>query len=110
MTGTFEMKCAQDKSHYFVLKAGNGQVILQSEMYTSKQACENGIESVQENSGDDTKFARMESSNGKHYFNLKAGNGQIIGTSQMYEDKSGMENGIESVKENALEARILECE
>lgn len=90
----------------FNLKAGNGQTILASEGYTTKAACENGIESVRKNAQDDARFERKESSNGKHYFNLKAGNNQIIGNSEMYESVAARENGIESVKKNAPDAVI----
>lgn len=37
-------------------------------------------------------------------FNLKAGNGEIIGKSEMYSSKSACENGIQSVMKNAPEA------
>ncbi len=90
----------------FSLKAGNGQEILRSEGYSSKSNCENGIESVKRNSQDDSKFDRKTAANGKPYFNLKATNGQIIGTSEMYESEAGRDNGIESVKKNAPEATI----
>lgn len=85
----------------FNLKAGNGQTILASEGYTTKVACDNGIESVRKNSQEDSRYERKESSNGKFYFNLKATNGQIIGNSEMYESVASRENGIESVKKNA---------
>lgn len=110
MSGKFEMKRAKDDSFYFVLKAGNGQVILQSEMYTTKVACDNGIGSVMENASDENKFAHMESKSGQFYFNLKAGNGQIIGTSELYESKAACENGIASVMENAPTATVIDCE
>ncbi|GEC71681.1 hypothetical protein SAMN05443543_10161 [Flavobacterium flevense] len=90
----------------FNLKAGNGQTILASEGYSTKAGCENGIESVRKNAQDDGRFERKESSNGKHYFNLKAGNNQIIGNSEMYESVAARENGIESVKKNAPDAII----
>ena len=90
----------------FNLKAGNGQTILASEGYATKAACENGIESVRKNAQDDGRFERKESSNGKHYFNLKAGNNQIIGNSEMYESVAACENGIESVKKNAPDSII----
>ena len=70
--------------------------------------CENGISSVRTNSADDARYDRLTSSNEKHYFNLKAANGQIIGTSQMYESVQGMENGIDSVKRNAPDAEVIE--
>ena len=88
----------------FNLKAGNGQTILTSEGYSTKSAASNGIESVKTNSKDDSRYDKKESSNGKFYFTLKASNGQIIGSSEMYESASGRDNGIESVKSNAPDA------
>lgn len=60
------------------------------------------------NSPEDSKYERKEAKNGKPYFNLKAANGQIIGSSQMYESASGMENGIESVKTNGPDSEIID--
>ncbi len=90
----------------FRLKAGNGQTILTGEGYKAKSGCMNGIESIRKNSQDDGNFDRLESKKGDPYFNLKAGNGQVIGNSEMYSSSSAMENGIESVKKNAPEASI----
>lgn len=90
----------------FNLKADNGQVILASEGYTTKAACENGIESVKKNSPDDGRYERKTSSNGKYFFSLKAGNGQIIGSSEMYESTAGRDNGIESVKKNGPSEKV----
>lgn len=106
--GKFEIKVAKDGQHYFNLKAGNGQIILTSEMYTTKAACENGIESVKKNAPDDARYDRKEGASGKFHFNLKAANHQVIGSSQMYTDTSGMDNGIESVKKNAPDAEVIE--
>lgn len=92
----------------FDLKAGNGQVILTSEVYTTKAACLNGVESVKKNSQDDARFERLDSKNGKPYFNLKATNGQVIGTSELYESVAARDNGIESVKKNAPDAEVIE--
>jgi uncharacterized protein YegP (UPF0339 family) len=108
MAGKFELKTSTNGKYYFNLKAGNGQVILSSEMYESKAAAENGIASIQKNAADDGRYERKESSNGKPYFNLKAGNGQVIGKSEMYESVASMENGIESVKKNAPDATTVE--
>jgi uncharacterized protein YegP (UPF0339 family) len=104
--GKFEITTRKNGEFQFNLKAGNGQVILASEGYSSKGACQNGIESVKKNSQDDSKFERKTASNGKPYFNLKATNGQVIGNSEMYESESNRENGIESVKKNAPEAQV----
>lgn len=96
----FELKKSKDKFH-FVLKAGNGQVVLSSQMYASKASAVNGIESVKKNCGDDKCFERKTAKNGKFHFNLLSTNGQIVGSSQMYASEAGMKNGIESVKKNA---------
>lgn len=90
----------------FNLKAANGQIILASEGYTTRAACENGIESVRRNSLDDSRFERLTSRNGKFYFLLKATNGQSIGSSELYESEASRDNGIDSVKRNALEADL----
>ncbi|PKV51602.1 hypothetical protein ATE84_3691 [Aquimarina sp. MAR_2010_214] len=104
----FELKNKEGSSYHFTLKAKNGQVILSSEVYNSKSAAENGISSVKKNASEDGRYERKTAKNGKFYFNLKAGNGQVIGSSQMYASESGMENGINSVKENASGADTKE--
>jgi len=104
--GKFEIKKDNSGQFRFNLKAGNGQVILSSEAYTTKAACDNGIESVRKNSQEDKRFERLEAKDGRPYFNLKATNGQVIGSSQMYANTDGMENGIASVMKNAADASI----
>lgn len=79
--GKFEIKTDKSGQFRFNLKAGNGQVILSSEAYTTKTACNNGIDSVKTNSQSDARFDRLEAKNGSPYFNLKAANGQVIGNS-----------------------------
>ena len=101
MAGRFELKQAKDSQYMFNLKAGNGQIILTSELYKTKVAAENGIESVRKNAPDDGRYERTENKNGEPYFKLKAANGQEIGRSEYYSSKAAMENGIESVRKNA---------
>jgi len=55
---------------------------------------------VQTNCSEDSRYERKTSSNGQAFFNLKAANQQVIGTSQMYSSESSREAGISSVKEN----------
>ena len=109
MAGKFELKTSANGKFHFNLKAGNGQIILSSEMYETRSAAENGIESVKKNGGDDTRYERKTSSAGDPYFILKASNGQEIGRSEMYTSDSAMENGIESVKTNAPDATIADA-
>lgn len=105
--GKFVVSVRKNGEFQFNLKAGNGQVILSSEGYSSESGCMNGIESVKKNAPDDERYERKTTESGKFRFNLKAGNGQVIGTSQNYESEDGRNNGIESVKKNAPDAEVV---
>ncbi len=100
----------------FDLKAGNGEVIATSEVYTTEKACRAGIASVQRNAPaagienqteegfekqKHPKFEVYTDKKGEYRFRLKATNGQIIAVSEGYKAISGCLNGIESVKKNA---------
>ena len=108
MAGKFEIKKAKNGQFYFNLKAGNGEIILTSEMYTTKASANNGIASVKKNSTDPGRYDRRESKNGKDFFVLKAANHQVVGNSEMYNSKAGMENGIQSVTKNAGSAEVVD--
>lgn len=108
MAGKFEVKQAKDGQFHFNLLAGNGQVILQSEMYATKTSALNGIASIQKNASEDGRYDRLVSKSGKPYFTLKAANHQIIGQSQQYESEAARDNGIESVKKNAPDAQVVD--
>jgi uncharacterized protein YegP (UPF0339 family) len=100
MAAWFELSKSSNGQFNFVLKAGNDQVILRSEQYESKTSAQNGIASVQANSSLDERYEKKESSDGRSFFNLKAANHQIIGTSQMYASAQTRDAGIDSVKSN----------
>ena len=51
------------------------------------------------------KFAVKQTKNGIK-FNLKAGNGEIIATSEVYNSKASCLNGIDSVQRNAPDAAV----
>ena len=106
MAGHFELKLAANGQFMFNLKAGNHEVILTSEQYTTKAACSNGIESVQKNAPVDANFTRKVAKDGSHYFVLVAANHQTIGKSEMYTSTGAMEKGIASVKTNAPTAAV----
>ena len=108
----------------FALKAGNGEVIATSEIYTTEAACIKGIESVKAccvgevedqtaepvDAKKHPKFELYTDKSGEFRFRLKAKNGQIIATSESYKTKASCENGIESVKKNAPDAEIAKAE
>jgi len=109
----------------FNLKAGNGEIIATSEVYTSERSCKAGIESVRKNAvaakledqtveGFETvtnpKFEVYQDKAGEFRFRLKARNGEIIAVSEGYKSKASCMNGIESVRKNAPDAPVVEEE
>lgn len=106
MAAYFELSKSKDEQYRFVLKAGNGEIILTSELYKTRASAENGIASVQTNSPLDERYEKKTASNGKEHFNLKAANHQIIGTSQLYASAASRDTGIESVKKNGPVATV----
>jgi len=108
MAGSFEIFTDKGGKHCFRLKAGNGEVILASQSYKSKASCKNGIESVRKNAAIADRFEKTETKNGKPRFNLRAGNNQVIGTSETYNSTAARNNGIKSVGKNAPKAPVKE--
>ena len=106
--GKFVLSKRGNGEFQFNLVASNGQVILTSQGYSTKAGCQNGVESVRNHSTDDQYYETLEASNGKIYFVLKASNGQVIGTSQMYADIAGCSAGQASVKTNAPDADVVD--
>lgn len=109
----------------FDLKAGNGEVIATSEVYSSEAACRKGVASVQKNAPiaavenqtaegysveKHPKFEVYADKAGEFRFRLKAANGQVIAVSEGYTAMSGCLNGIESVKKNAADAEVTKAE
>jgi uncharacterized protein YegP (UPF0339 family) len=108
MSAKFEIAKSSNGEVFFRLKAGNGEIILNSEPYKAKASAQGGIESVKTNAGNDARYERNESKAGEPYFVLKAANGEPLGRSQMYSSAAAMEKGIESVKTNAPTAPVVD--
>ncbi len=119
--GKFVIKQAKT-GFMFNLKAGNGEVIATSEIYTTLDACKNGIASVQKNAPiaaieDQTakdfqteknpKFEVYADKRGEFRFRLKAANGQIIAVGEGYKAKASCLNGIASIRKNAPDGAVV---
>jgi len=107
--GKFVIKRVTSGEYYFNLIADNLQIILTSQLNSSKLSCIKGIDSVR-NSCSYENYERKQTTDNKHYFILKASDGKEIGKSEMYSSKAGMENGIESVKKNGNNTQVVEEE
>ena len=109
----------------FNLKAGNGEVIATSEVYTTEAACMKGVESVRKNAAEakfedqtvaevaavtNPKFEMYTDKSGEFRFRLKARNGEVIAVSEGYKAKASCLNGIDSVRRNAPDAAVEKLE
>lgn len=100
----FDVQLSVQGKYYFVLRAGNGEVILTSEEYETKAGMVNGINSVATNAPNLEAYQLFVGEDGKYYFNLRARNNKVIGVSEAYNWKLSRWFGIRSVRRNAVKA------
>ena len=108
MAAKFELYTDKAGEFRFRLKAGNGENIGSSEGYKAKAGAKNGIESVKKNAVLEERYKVFEGKSGKWYFNLKAGNHEVILSSQGYTTESGAKAGTNAVMRAAPEADVVE--
>jgi len=117
----FLIKDAKDGCKFDLLY--DGHVLCTSEVFTSKAACKNGIESVAKNAAlnkiedqiagkeklNNPKFELYTDKAGKVRFRLTASNGQIIAVSKDFEAKADALKVIELIVKQAPKAKIKEA-
>ena len=106
MESCFELSKAADGQFRFALKGGDGRTLLSSELYVSKLSAQGGIASVQKNCGSDGRYEKKVAGNGKHFFNLKAANNQVIGTSPMHASEQELDASIAAAKASGATASV----
>lgn len=106
MNGKYLLHPAGDAQFHWDLKSGNAETILSSQMYAAKSGAQTGIESCRTNSGDEARYTRMTSKDARPYFVLKAANGEVIGTSQMYSSDATRDQGIAACRESGPSAVV----
>ncbi|WP_141047089.1 YegP family protein [Aliarcobacter cryaerophilus] len=99
---------SSNQPYHWVLKAPNHEVILSSEMYSSKHTALNGIDSVRIHSPEDINYDRLIAKDNSPYFNLKSKNHQIIGTSEPYSSEQNREVGINAVKKYGITLTLVD--
>ena len=105
MAAKFVLK-QSGKNFRFNLQAPNGQVILTSESYASKDGALKGIASVRKSAEKEKNFEVRAGKGGQPYFVLMASNKQVIGQSQKYSESRNVPKGIASVQASAPAARV----
>lgn len=108
MESWFELSKANDGQFRFTLKGLDAQTLLVSELYRAKDSAQGGIASVQKSCGSDARYEKKVAANGKFFFNLKAANNQVIGTSPMYASEQERDAAMAAVKGGAAAATVRE--
>jgi hypothetical protein len=103
----FELKTSKNRKHFFNLLATNGEVILTSQLYTTRSTARKGIVSVQSNAGRADRYERRQGKGGKPHFVLKAANHRVTGSSETYSSMAAMEKGIKAVMKNAKVKKLV---
>jgi len=101
----FALKRTSNQQFMFNLHADNGEIILTSETYVSKQGAQGGITSAKTNAPNDSRYDRRTSGS-QSYFVLRGTNNEVVGTSERYTSKQAMENGVSAVKKEAPTAAV----
>lgn len=104
----FIINRSKDGSFEYTLVETDGEVILSSQGYGSKQGCKIGIGSVQSNAGADEQYERKKGRNGKVSFNLLSHNGRVIGEGGKFASEASMEKVITFLKKKAKSAKIVD--
>ncbi|UCE66805.1 MAG: YegP family protein [Candidatus Zixiibacteriota bacterium] len=102
----FQILRGENKQYYFRLRTGRGDIILQSEGYNVRAGAEKGIDIVRISVCHNDRFRRKMSADGKYYFEILTIDGDILGTSKLYESLQGCDNGIFAVKDLVPKAVI----
>ena len=93
----FQVNQGETGKFSFNLHAANGAIVLHSEAYTTEEAALNGAMSADESGITTSAFTIKAAQSGKYYFTLKAGNGEIVGTSETYATKASATRARDSV-------------
>jgi len=102
----YELNTTSNGQFRFSLRSADGDTLLNSETYVHKASAQSGIESVQGNASNDGRYERLTASDGRAYFNLKAGNGQVIGTSPMFATDATRDAAIDATKAEGASTRV----
>lgn len=104
----FEILVGKDDKVYFHLKASNGEILVSSRGYKTKSETIHAIASVMRYGQMDRYIVRRESVNGRHFFQIKSPSGRLLAWSETYQQKQGLETGIEAVKRAVSFGRVFD--
>lgn len=108
MPPRFLLSKSSDQLYSFVLTAENNEPILKSQTYYTKAGAQGGIQSVRDNSTEDSRYERKLAPDGTHFFVLKTANGEPIGQSNPYPYMDALDRVVAIVKRVARRALVEE--
>jgi len=94
LMGKFEVyKDSSGQLSYFRLRASNGQIVLVSKPYATKELAMSAIESVIASAPNEANWEDREGDFGAPYFRLKDENGDVVGISEKYSTAASRDHG-----------------
>ena len=96
-----------NSGHRFQIKSKSDSILLISEEFHSKTDLDNTLSKLNTLQISRGNFERKTNHQGKFLFNLKDGNGSLLGTSRLYDSEAGMENGIKNLLNRLADLKEL---
>lgn len=105
----FEVYKGSNDEHYFRLVDSKNKVLLSGEGYKQKESMLNGIDSIKKNMPLASGVEKKESTNGKYFFNVKSTNGQIVGTSMLFDTAQLRDKWINEIEGKLPELLVIDA-
>lgn len=104
----FVIKTGKHHQFFFDLKTDDGTVLITSDAFHTKAACNSGIEALKTVARDDNKFERMKAATEHYYFTVKGANGKQIAKSVLFPTPAERNAAIKSIEAEAHDAAVME--
>jgi uncharacterized protein len=101
---------AANGQFHFNLVADNGERVLHSETYTTKNAAQDGVAACRKQAADPAAYEKKTDAKGQAYFLLKGRNGEVIGKSESYSSPAARDDGIALVRRNGPVAQAIDAD
>ena len=107
LNGKWTIEIKREKEYIAQLLASNGEIMLNSEVYSTPEGAKNGVTTII-NGIKNGKFVVYNDKSGEYYFKLKSANNKLLCAGEIYKTKDGCLSALESVKRIAENSPIAD--
>jgi len=105
----FETYKGNNNEFYFRLMDSTNKILLSSEGYKQKENLMTGIEAVKKNLPILSSVEKKIAQNGKYFFNVKSTNGQVVGTSSMFDSPDLRDKWLGEIQKEASQLKVVDA-